>query len=181
MKARPNSSQEPLVIEDIRDDFDHANSMLMLRLLTQIAVEIFQRETDTQLNFNTIYNQRYVLLSGGFSGGMAEDDTEELAKVAEARANNDLFPDNEDLGGRIVSISKLPIEQEGTHLVSKKRNKDRQRIINPALVDFELGVAPITWEAQIQKKPLLNGTGPILPKYMWRDLSKYEILSPIKK
>lgn len=60
---------------------------------------------------------------------------------------------------------------------AKVINKNEAQEIHPAMVDFELDAEPITWEQQIEKNRLLteHENGPILPKFIKKDLSKYAV------
>jgi hypothetical protein len=139
----------------------------IMRLLTQIAVEIFQLETDNTLVIHSKDWDADIYIAGGFLYPHLSPDRI-IGAIQAARADNKLFPAYRDVGSFDVYLEKSP-----TNAVSKfvKRNKGQEQ---PAMVDFDFDHLPITWEEQIAKNRLLPEKGPILPKFFIHDLSRFE-------
>lgn len=144
----------------------------IMRLLTQIAVEIFQLEAVNALEIGSNRSDADVYFAGGFAssygGGRANRIKPDIQK---AREENKLFPAiaARNLGGFDVYIGKSP-SNPLTHFVTKNE-KDQEQ---PAMVDFDFDHPPITWEEQIKAHRLLPEKGPILPKFFVHDLSRFE-------
>lgn len=142
----------------------------ILRLLTQLAVEILQLESDKQLEIGSNRSDAHVYFAGGFSDlHNPQRDDKVKGAILQARAAHKLFPDSKDLGSFTVYLSKST-SNPATQFVIQDKNEQEQ----PAMVDFALGKDPITWEKYIQAHRLLPEKGPILPRFFYQDLSRFE-------
>lgn len=131
----------------------------VMRILTQIAVELFRRETEKELRVQPSYCDADVYVAAGF---YTETMSKIQADLKAARMANTVFPKYRNLYSSKVYLFK----ENG-----KLSNKTGQE----PLVDFDLHAKPITWDEQIAKNPLLGpGSGPVLPKFLKRNLFQYE-------
>jgi hypothetical protein len=144
----------------------------IMRLLTQLAVEIFQLEAAKEiLEVGSQFCDADVYIAGGFAIFNPElrRDNHIKRDIQTARANNKLFPEHRHLVQFTVYLGKSP-----TNAVSQFVTWNERKEEVPAMVDFSLDHPPITWEEQIAKNRLLPEKGPILPKFFIRDLSRFE-------
>jgi hypothetical protein len=138
------------------------------RILTQLAVEIFKREAENDLQVTSNHCDADVYITGGFYTEQNLTDTIR-ANIQKARAANAIFPAYDNLSSFDVHLKKSAKAIAGTHFTNNAKGT------SPALVDFNLGEKPITWESQSAQQPLLPpGSGPILPKFLTKNLFKYE-------
>ncbi len=147
----------------------------ILRLLTQIAVEVFRCEPEVRLAVDSVHANGYVFATAGFRTEQNDSkDNRVLDEIRKARNQQEkkVFPPYKDLSSYDVYMHKMDNYEE-TKFISKNQNQE----IHPALVDFVLDAHPITWEKQIENNRLLQdqGNGPILPKFIRKDLSKYAV------
>ena len=123
-----------------------------MRLLTQLAIEIFQRESENTIRIVSRHPAHTdLLIAVGFKSvrnGKIDNEVQEVDRV------------------RMLSGGYKP----DLYLI-KALNSDQTQFSspdgNPALVNFQVNCEPITWEEQIRQNPLLSTTkGQILPKSM---------------
>jgi len=152
---------------ELQQDMTNGDRPIM-RLLTQIAVEVFQLEKDKRLEITSNHCHADVYVAGGFSKSYSSSNYLKN-RLQKARDNNRLFPAYKDLTSFEVYLEKSP-SNPLTHFVTKNSENEEQ----PAMVDFDFDHPPITWEEQIAKNRLLPEKGPILPKFFIDDLSRFE-------
>jgi hypothetical protein len=193
-RTRPNGSYDPMYFEymhnpgkavgvlrnralsidyiEVRNEWKTSDGdRPILRLLTQLAVEILQHESDKQLEIGSNRSDAHVYFAGGFSDlhhNLQKVDKVKRA-ILQAREAHKLFPDPKDLSSFTVYLGKSP-SNPFTQFVTVDE-KDQEQ---PAKVDFALGKDPITWEKYIQTHRLLPEKGPILPRFFYQDLSCFE-------
>lgn len=155
---------------------DSTGDRPIMRLLTQIAVEIFQLEAGKViLETRSNYCDADVYIAGGFAILTPKLRADRVKNdIQAARANNKLFPEH-----RHLTSFDLYLGKSSTNTVSRFVTWNERKEELPAKVDFELGKDPITWEEQIAKNRLLPEKGPILPKFFTQDLSRFE--KPLQK
>ena len=144
----------------------------IMRLLTQIAVEIFQLEADNILEIGSTYCDADVYFAGGFADLYSGTKDDRIKyDIRTARDGNKLFPviANRNFSGFTVYLGKSPTNSPSQFVT--KNEKDQEQ---PAMVDFDFDHPPITWEEQIKAHRLLPEKGPILPKFFLQDLSRFE-------
>lgn len=182
----------------------------ILRLITQIAVEIFQRESETKLVMTYSQGDPDVFVAGGFKtpskSALRETKTQGglpfppilkefprqhyIEAIIEARNQGKVFPSRDWMGSFDVQLEKLFSSyylgtQFGTNHKEIPVNipvvmKDNQ-IIELAYVDFTLNAAPLTWEEQIEHHWILPPSkDPILPKFFTKKLDRFERSQPAK-
>ena len=154
----------------------------VLRILTQLAVEIAERESINAVVINSMYAYPDVYSMAGFYSveyPYEDDPTRPLYRldrirkhVLEERAQNKkLYPNflNHDHSGFLVHLDKGKFsEVHGTKYF--RINKEGKQ---PAYVEFDLDGTKRTWEEQIAQHPILQpGTGPVLWRFWKRDLAK---------
>lgn len=142
----------------------------IMRLLTQIAVEIFQLEVESTLEIWS--HDADVFFAGGFA--MLDPDGREnriKGDIQRARERDNLFPSiaNRDLGYFQIYLGKSPTNSSSKFVTYVEKGKEQ-----PASVDFDFDHPPITWEEQIKAHRLLPEKGPILPRFFYQDLSRFE-------
>ena len=156
-------------IQDYLKMDSQTNDMPIVRLLTQIAVEIFGRENEAKLAISSCDNESDVYLNAGFycyEKGITDN---VLTKTVRARIRNKFFADYEDRDGFDVFLEKTEVKIDSTQFV--KYDSDKNEIAAEVNLDFD---PPKTWEEQIEAHRLLSGTGPVLPKFMKKNLFEYE-------
>jgi hypothetical protein len=163
--------QNRRLVSDLHDNLgqDSKNGDCpLMRLMTQIALEVFQLEPDKRLEITSHHCDADVFIAGGFSTHRPSTfDAEIKADIRTAREANRLFPAYRDLGSFTVYIEKSS-SPALTRFVTRNEKDEEQ----PALVDFDFDHPPITWEEQMNTHRLLTTTkGPILPKFFTRDPS----------
>ena len=121
-----------------------------MRLLTQLAVEVFQCESEGALTIESrqhAYTDFFTAV--GFKSvrnGKVVNEVQEIGPIGMPVGDNKL---------RLCLIKAVNSDQ--TQLSSPDGD--------PALLNFQLNCEPITWEEQIRHNPLLSTRkGPILPK-----------------
>jgi hypothetical protein len=138
----------------------------LLRLMTQFCVEIFQRESEKDLEILPLFP--CVPLAGGFYSPSYNIDGIGVENN-KARAERKLFPAYKSIYRAVIPrlfLTKSNIPKASTCFV--KPNTE------PSLVHFTLSAPPTTWEALIQQNTLIPGSGPILPHHITRDLTSFE-------
>jgi hypothetical protein len=160
----------PRIQDDLKMDSCN-NDMTVKRLLTQIAVEILERENEDTLAAEAQYNEVDVYLNAGFYCYDEQLTAKILNETKNAKKLGKLFPDNKDRHTNRVHLHKDRSKSDslGTQFI-KVDDKDNQLAAEVNL-DFD---SPKTWEEQIEAHRLLSGTGPVLPKFMKRNLFEYE-------
>ncbi len=143
----------------------------IMRLLTQIAVEIFQLEADNTLEIGSNHCDADVYFAGGFADLYSNKNDRIKRDIQAARDGNKLFPAiaNRNLSGFDVYLRKSSNNSLSQFVTRNEKDQEQ-----PAMVDFDFDHPPITWEAQIAKNRLLPEKGPILPKFFLHDLSRFE-------
>ncbi|MBA3238152.1 MAG: hypothetical protein H0T62_07385 [Parachlamydiaceae bacterium] len=131
----------------------------ILRLLTQIAVEVFSCEPEVRLAVDSVHANGYVFAAAGFRTEINDSkDTRILDEIREARNQEEkmLFPPYKDLSSYDVYMYKMD-NYKGTKIINKNQNQE----IYPAMVDFVMDAEPITWEQQIDNNRFfkIKGTG----------------------
>ncbi len=151
---------------------DESKNQMVIRLLTQIAVEIFQCEDEERLEIKSVCEHGFVYASAGFYSSFDKDNKilDEIKKARKGSAPQ-LYPDHINLSNYCVYLDKAELcsPQHKTKTQFSKRVKiveSEQQ--HPALVDFKLDEKPITWEEQISQNRILNDSQyspgePILP------------------
>jgi hypothetical protein len=143
----------------------------IMRLLTQIAVEVFQLEAGKDvLEIGSNFCDADVYMAGGFAILNPRLRADRIKNdIQAARANNKLFPNY-----RHLTSFDLYLGKSSTNAVSRFVTWNARKEEVPAMVDFSLDHPPTTWEEQIAKNRLLPEKGPILPKFFTQDLSRFE-------
>jgi hypothetical protein len=150
----------------------------VLRLLIQVAVEIFMREPESQLVIrsdcmNYSYNAS-VCIAGGFIVNPPYSYLTAIFKEALSRgrtAGRLFYPPGcpFGLGQSFEAVLNKNPSYQPTQFVTKEQDG----IERPAFVDFNSPSHLISWEQQIQNNRLLPNTqGPVLPRF--DDLSRFE-------
>ena len=157
------------------------------RLMTQIAVEVLQRELESLLEIGPHNNKHFdVYLAGGFSFCNPHatriavelwntNRVRERIKETREAAPRKLFSST-------VFTSKAPVylEKSSTDVPTAWNSSTRfvttvEHGKEPALADFVINEIPIPWEEQIQTHRLLSATqGPILPKFFYMNPRRSE-------
>jgi hypothetical protein len=155
-------------IETITTDREIKDGDLPLHvLLTDIIMKIFMNESFPRICVEASSCQAYVFYAAGFYGDF--NDTFFIRTFQEARAVKKIFPPFKQLPNITFWLEKSDFGF-ATSIVSRCRDK-----ISPALVDFTLSNDKITWEKRLaERMPLGDVTGPILPEFHAKDLSKYQ-------
>jgi len=125
-------------------------------------MEVFQRQSETFLEFSSRYNHADVLVAGGFFAWKHVPRTHDLKKqIRTARNEGRLFPAYRDLSSFCLYLQKSSSNSYTQFVTLVEKGKEQ-----PALVDFTLDQPPITWDQQIKNRPLLSKIqGPILPNF----------------
>jgi hypothetical protein len=144
----------------------------IMRLFTQIAVEIFQLEANRTLEIRSNPRDADVYVAGGFAmlnPGLSENRIKHA--LQKARQENQLFPAIVEHGAFEFSVylGKSSTNARTQFVTTNEKGQEQ-----PAMVDFDFDHPPITWEEQIAKNRLLPEKGPILPKFFIHDLSRFE-------
>lgn len=143
----------------------------IMRVLLQIAMEIFSYEPEVELDIENRFAKGFAYEAAGFRSYSDEKHNFLLEEIKKHRNNGKVLPPDRNLKSYHVWMYKMNDSGMGTKFV----NKSQDGLISPALVDFELNAAPITWEEQIEKNRILKNHpgGPVLPQYIQRDLTKF--------
>lgn len=167
-----------LRVEMFRGEYKYIDDQAIICLLTQIAMEVFSLEPDVRLEGCSVHSQGYVYEAAGFRSPYSSNDLY-LDEIKAARAEKRLFPTYKDLTMLTFYIHKWLNFSGGTKFANKS---DDGRTMCPAMVDFELNSDPLTWEEYIEKNRIFQNLkkGPILPKFINRDLSKLPELAELK-
>ena len=145
----------------------------VLRTLTQLAIEIAEREPVQAIVMDSLYAHSDVYSTAGFysqhesSYGMEGIRREVLQERAQ---NKKLYPDcNHDHSAFNVYLDK----SEFSEVHGTKYFRENEEGKQPAYVEFDLDGTKRTWEEQIAQHPILQpGTGPVLWRFWKRDLAK---------
>ncbi len=135
----------------------------LLRLITQVAVEIFARDPAQGLTINSVYDHADVYAFMGLGGD--KDFRNVKARVLEYRAfSGRWFPAPEDQGAYFLSMHKLDYSKEHQTQYFKIMNKNKGS--EPAWVEYNPNET-LTWEQYIERQPVLNAfTEPLFwPKW----------------
>lgn len=131
----------------------------IMRKLVQLAVELAMKEGLTEIQVHCNWDRSQVFIAGGFRclpmpNRIYDRESPVLNAIRNARQGGKKFPPYQDHYSFNVHLMKKETEQDKTFFVGGD-NK-------PAIVDF--GDGPQTWEDIITKTPILNITGPLIPK-----------------
>ena len=131
----------------------------LLRLLAQVAVEIFSREPARRLFIDSEGDHMDVYALMGF-GSTSEDFTLCREDILAFRTlSGRLFPKGEEKGSYLVYMDKMEYSEKNQTKYFKKM--DKKEAIEPAYIECDPHET-ITWEEQIRRKPLLNSfSGPL--------------------
>ena len=150
----------------------------IMRLFTQLIVEVLELEPEKEAEIETTYRDAEVYIAGGFavSPRWTEPTTDEIkASIQKARQKNKLFPRKYRRDSPFTVVLKKSFSNGATQFVTK--DKDGQE--NPALVDFTLDEPPIDWKEKITAHRVLSvSKGRILPNFYARNLYRFEGASP---
>jgi hypothetical protein len=130
----------------------------LIRLLVQVAVEIFNREPARRLLINNGLksNDVVALLGLGSTNKWFNVNRKELL---EFRANSQSLLPDQDTEGSDVWMDKLEFSEE--HKTQYFKILDAKKGLEPAFIEFD-PKETVTWEEQIRRKPVLNGfSGPL--------------------
>jgi hypothetical protein len=123
--------------------------------LAQIMVEVLVREKENALICDSVGNQSYVLLAGGFEPANLSDKKPLMGKLLASRLSGVIFP--------------METLRSGYRFTAN-RNIHTTRIMG-----FE--VENTTWKDIIEADPIFPGQDPILPHHFRRDLRTLEAAS----
>ena len=131
-----------------------------LRFFTQLAVEIFQNEPETELRISTKSSDADVLVAAGFKS-ISGSGQQIQEGIKSARQTGHVFPDRTDYGAMTFTLKK-----EGDRLIGENDEE--------AKVDFSMNQPPISWSKVIEEDSVFKRPGPILPQFFSRDFSLLE-------
>jgi hypothetical protein len=126
----------------------------LMRLLVQVAVEVLSREPAIRLELNSVYDHLDVYAFMGL-GSTSSNFGYERDELLEFRKETGLlFPlEYADKGGDNVSMDKMEYSKE--HKTQYFKTLDKKKGLEPALIEYN-PKETLTWEEQIQRKPVLN-------------------------
>lgn len=146
------------------------------RILTQLAIEVFQREVESKFEGEIQNNEPYVPIAGGFglkNVGRWEDDVQKAQKsyvdeIQKAHRQGQVFP---RLYNQAPTIYLQIYKTENAELHGTQFVRCLEEEQEPAHVGFTADGPAKMWEEVIANDPILPPSeGPFLPKFNSRNL-----------
>ena len=162
-----------LNIEWMEDYKQGEKTRAVMRVLTQVAMEIFQRDKDLRLDLRTTHDTSYVQVQAGFDAVSRDHDKAEDIKIMLGNSGIEKteYPPYKDEGVYDFQMFKRDNPNSGnTAFYTKAQDGTETDVkILGAWRSEWAGQDKTTWESVISASPILDGEGPVFPEYWNHD------------
>lgn len=171
-RATSDMTERYLEVQWIKDETRIDKTRAAMRVITQVVMEIFQRDKDLRLDLTSGHDNGFVLVQAGFNFVNQDQKTEDIKKQLIASGiDRPEYPEYRDVGGFTMQILKRSaVVPHVTHFYTK----DQHQVETPVAVMGSWrsewkGQGKDTWESIISSSPILDGQGPVLPEFWNHD------------